>query len=127
MERSNVMEAKFELRPIPKPRMTVRDKWAHRPIVDRYFMFKDALHLLANKQKFVLPDEYEIVFYLEMPKSWGKKKKVEYLGKPHQAKPDLDNLVKAFQDALVCEDMRVYKTLSEKYWSDNDLIVVRWQ
>ncbi len=40
-----------------------------------------------------------MVFYMPMPKSWSKKKKAEMVGRCHQQRPDLSNLVKAAEDA----------------------------
>lgn len=110
------MVLNWDIPPVPKPRMTRRDVWKKRPVVERYYRFKDAVRAMAAKDKFELPEEYEIIFYVEMPKSWSEKKKKEYDGKPHQQKPDLDNYVKAFQDALVDEDSYVYKLTASKFW-----------
>ena len=44
-----------------------------------------------------------------MPKSWSKKKKAEYDGKPHQQKPDIDNYLKGYMDALLDEDCKVWR------------------
>jgi Holliday junction resolvase RusA-like endonuclease len=45
-----------------------------------------------------------ITFFIPVPRSWAKKKKKLYHGTLHQAKPDLDNLLKAMTDALLSED-----------------------
>lgn len=116
----------FQILPIPKPRMTQRDKWKKRPIVERYYRYKDELNRQAKIAGFKLPDKYVIEFHLKIPEYWSKKRKNQLIGAPHQQKPDLDNLIKAFQDALECEDMQVYELKAKKLWSDTNLIIVRY-
>ena len=41
-----------------------------------------------------------IVFEMQIPESWSKKKKLECVGKEHFSKPDIDNLQKFAQDVL---------------------------
>lgn len=105
--------------PVPKPRMTQRDKWQRRPGVVRYYAFKDALRewVENNKSLFVsLSYTYQLVFYIPVPKSWSNKKKSAMHLKPHRQTPDKDNLEKAFLDALMTNDAHVYSSLVEKYW-----------
>ena len=59
-----------------------------------------------------------------MPASWSEKKKKEMDGKPHQQKPDIDNLEKAFLDALCKDDSYVYAHAGEKYWGREGAITV---
>lgn len=104
--------------PVAKPRMTQRDRWAKRPAVVRYHEFCDELRLRWGNQE--VPEKVSIKFYLPMPKSWSKKKRKEMVWKPHQQRPDVDNLVKAFLDALCEEDSYIYGVRAEKYWSDDE-------
>jgi len=120
-------EVIFNIRPVPKPRMTRADKWKKRPVVEKYYSFKDNLNLQADLMNFKLPHKLSIDFHIEMPISWSKKRKEELLGKPHQNKPDIDNLGKAFLDALVCEDMEVYDLHLRKFWNNENLIIVRYE
>jgi len=113
----------IKIDPVPKPRMTRSDSWKHRPTVDRYYGFKDELVLACNKIGFKLPDKYKVEFFIKMSDSWSKKKKKEFEGKPHQQKPDLDNLVKAIQDCLVKEDSGIYHTEASKIWWTEGKIV----
>jgi len=117
----------WDVDPVPKPRMTRRDKWKKRPVVERYYAFKDALRLLAAKDKFTLPEEYEIDFFVAMPKSWSKVRKKAMDGNPHKNKPDLDNFIKAFQDALMDEDSYVHSIKATKRWSYEGKIVISTQ
>ena len=94
--------------------MTQRDKWAKRPAVVRYHAFCDGLRLLWGSR--VVPDSLHLVFVIEMPKSWSEKKKLMMEGQPHQQRPDIDNYIKAFLDALCEDDSYVYAVRAEKYW-----------
>ena len=114
-----------EVTPAPKPRMTQSDRWKKRPAVVRYYQYKDDLVFEALAQGFVLSDEVELDFYLPMPKSWSKKKQAEMNGKPHQAKPDIDNLAKAVMDALLGEDSHVWSLRARKFWSSQGSLIIK--
>jgi Holliday junction resolvase RusA-like endonuclease len=112
----------FEVTPVPKPRMTSADKYLHRPIVQRYWRYKDALNSLAPNWK--LPDERTwLIFVMPITKSWTKKKKALRLGQPHQQKPDKDNLEKGFLDAWG-EDKQFWDGRSTKVWGKSGSIYV---
>lgn len=107
----------FVVDPVGKPRMTQRDVWAKRPAVLRYRDFCDRLRAEAARQHYrPSMDGDRVVFWIEMPRSWSKKKRAQMYGEPHQQKPDLDNLLKAFLDALMGEDCTVWKITVEKRW-----------
>lgn len=112
---------KIDIVPVPKPRMTRADAWKKRPAVLRYWTFCDELRLKHKKK---VPDSLALIFYLPMPKSWSAKKKLSMEGKPHQGKPDIDNLQKSFLDALCEDDSYVYRIRAEKYWANRGSIVV---
>ena len=114
----------IDIKPIGKPRMTQRDKWAKRKCVVNYFTYCDALRSYVAESGMELTPTLDITFYIEMPKSWSKKKREAMYMKPHQSKPDLDNLVKAFCDALYDDDAGVYSIQCAKYWSDENEIKV---
>lgn len=122
------MRLVFYTRPVPKPRMTRRDKWAKRPCVVAYRAYKDALKKVASERNFKLPAVLHMNFYLAMPKSWSVKKRKEMWGMPHQQKPDLDNLIKGFQDAFTDEDGYVYRFKEcGKYWGEIDYIEIVYE
>lgn len=100
--------------PVPKPRMTQSDKWKKRPAVLRYRDYKDHLNLLVKGS---LEATFDVVFYVPMPTSWSETKKRDMEGKPHQQKPDIDNYLKAFMDALCEDDSYVYDVRARKYWA----------
>lgn len=61
---------------------------------------------------------------MPMPNSWSEKKKAQFDGKPHQQKPDWDNLAKAFCDALCADDSYIYDVRAQKYWARTGSIEV---
>jgi Holliday junction resolvase RusA-like endonuclease len=117
----------IDIVPVPKPRMTQRDKWLDppRPCAGRYFAFCEELRLKCPR----LPESWAtgivvIDFYLPMPASWSKAKVAKHRGMPHQQKPDVDNLVKAFLDSVYDEDCHVYDEHGRKFWSDKGYIEI---
>jgi Holliday junction resolvase RusA-like endonuclease len=114
---------KLAIEPVGKPRMTQRDRWAKRPVVLRYFTYCDSLRSLVPSG-YVVPDQLTLRFYISMPKSWSAKKRGLLEGKSHQQRPDIDNLAKAFLDALCEEDSYVSHLRLEKYWSTSGAIEV---
>ena len=110
----------IKVNPIPKPRMTRSDKWKKRKCVQEYWDFKDQLKEIENYYS----DRLYINFYLPMPKSWSNKKRLEKINTPHDQKPDLDNLLKAYMDATMPEDKQVWDVKASKYWSEEGAIVI---
>jgi Holliday junction resolvase RusA-like endonuclease len=51
-----------------------------------------------------------------MPASWSQKKRDRLCGQPHQSKPDIDNLIKGFMDALLKDDARIWEVRASKVW-----------
>ncbi len=122
--------------PMGAPRMTRLDRWTDvakgkgRPVVLRYFKYRDELRLWLPGYR--LPDRLELTFLIPMPKSWSKKKRAELVGCPHQDTPDTDNLVKGFMDAFNRDehgdkltDCHVYAITAEKYWAEQGSIELR--
>lgn len=120
----------FPITPIPAPRMTqgqlkllhihdvalTRTDLATKRRLQKYFSFKEALAHLAKKQRFKLPDHgFHITFYLP-----HRLKGPELEDTPHQQKPDLDNLVKAFKDALSAKDQIIWDYRISKRWTIGD-------
>lgn len=117
----------FNIDPNPKPRMTKRDRWKKRPVVNKYHSFKDLLRLEANKFGIqTLPGSIEsLIFVIPMSDSWSEKKKIKYDKTPHIQRPDLDNLLKAVQDCLCTEDSHIWNigTL-RKVWGRTGKIII---
>jgi Holliday junction resolvase RusA-like endonuclease len=118
------MKYLFNITPMGKPRMTQSDKWNERKPVMEYLAFKQELNLKANILKYKMGSKISLVFYIPMPYSWSEKKKTEMDGQVHQQKPDIDNLVKAFTDALTGDDAHIYEIHAYKYWSRKPMIEV---
>lgn len=115
-------EKVYNITPLGKPRMTRADKWKKRPEVLRYRAFCDEVRL----NKVTLQESgYHVIFVLPMPPSWSKKKRALMDGKPHQQKPDKDNLEKALLDALFGEDSHIWDGRVTKIWGETGKIVIR--
>ncbi len=112
---------KYDITPVPKPRMTRADRWKKRPCTERYWAFKDEVRRL----KIEVPESgSHIIFVIAMPKSWSKKKKHEFDGKPHQQRPDKDNLEKALLDAIFDEDCQIWDSRVTKVWGYYGAIIL---
>lgn len=115
----------FDLPPVAKPRMTRRDVWKKRPVVERYKDWRTAMQLIANTKQYVPAEILEITFDVAMPTSWSKKKRLEMVGTPHRVRPDLDNYIKSFQDSLCKEDSYIWRYRDvKKIWAEKGYIVV---
>ncbi|MBK0000313.1 MULTISPECIES: RusA family crossover junction endodeoxyribonuclease [Erwiniaceae] len=109
----------YDICPLPKPRMTQRDRWAKRPVVLRYRAYCDEVRL----KRLQLPvSGCHVTFVLPMPASWSKKKRSASIGQPHQQKPDVDNLMKALMDALFADDSSVWDFRVSKIWGETGSI-----
>lgn len=106
----------FERDPVPKPRMTQRDKWKRRPVVLAYRDYCDDIRALAMAAGWEPSGALYLRFVVAMPSSWPKYKKEALAGEPHQERPDIDNYVKAFLDAFG-EDKTVWKLDIEARWA----------
>ena len=112
----------YPITPVPKPRMTQRDKWAKRPPVMRYRAFADDCRLHGVEVPLC---DYHVTFYLPMPKSWTKAKREKMNGQPHQQRPDKDNLEKALLDAVMTEDCAVWDGRATKRWAYTGHITIK--
>ena len=114
---------KIDIDPVAKPRQTQQDKFMKRPPVLRYRAFAEELSYKVRG----LPVSYidTIIFRIAMPKSWSRKRREQMLGMAHEAKPDFDNLAKAFYDALLKNDSAVWNVRLIKVWDYKGSIEVR--
>jgi Holliday junction resolvase RusA-like endonuclease len=121
---------KFNITPVPKPRMTQKDKKrrgvAPRPPVARYNAFKREVELLITPHIKDLNGAH-ITFHMPTPKSWGRAKMIEHEGTPHKSTPDLDNLLKALMDAMYLDDKCVHTiNFLGKRWAREGAIEINW-
>jgi len=110
---------KYPYPPMAKPRMTRADSWKKRPIVLKYWDFKDHIKSWAIRENFKLGNEIYVIFHIPMPKSWSKLKKTQMIFADHQQRPDVDNLLKGLMDAFLDEDSHVHTVYAQKFW-DNE-------
>lgn len=127
----------WEVNPCSAPRMTRSDMWKldpnhknpkqrQRPVVTKWFKYERFIQSVSLENKFTLQKSLNIHFFIPMADSWSKKKRLEKGGKPHDATPDIDNLLKGFMDASASQDSFVYKVCAEKTWSEKGYVVV-WE
>lgn len=111
----------YRINPVPKPRMTRKDKWNPSEAAQRYFAYRDEVRL----HKVTIPEaDYHVVFVLPMPDSWSGRKKARYIGSGHQQKPDKDNLEKGLLDAVYGDDCVVWDGRATKMWGNTGAIIV---
>jgi len=115
---------RIEIDPVPKPRMTQSDRWKKRPCVLRYRSFCDELRAKTLTARYVPDGQIKVDFVVPMPPSWTKKKRQQMNLDPHRQTPDLDNLVKAFLDALMVDDSGIHSINAKKIWGDIGQIII---
>ena len=111
-----------DIDPLPKPRMVRSDSWKKRPIVLRYWMYKDEMKLKCRR--FKLGAAFKVVFVIPMPKSWSQKKRNLMEALPHQQRPDIDNLTKGLMDILCEEDSHIHWIEARKVWGTHGKIII---
>jgi Holliday junction resolvase RusA-like endonuclease len=116
------MKYTFNIDPIPKPRMTKNSAYLYTD----YWNYKKELLRQAKELNYTLPDILsDITFVIAMPPSWPTKKKILMDRKPHQQRPDLDNLLKSFFDSLAMEDKQIHTLKNvRKIWGLTGQIIV---
>jgi|LakMenEpi03Aug12_release.lakeMendotaPanAssembly.Ray.scaffolds.fasta_scaffold327006_3 Holliday junction resolvase RusA-like endonuclease len=122
-----VQYLRWDVTPFPKPRMTRRDVWLkppRKPVLE-YRKYSDAIKILSLRDKYFVGNPLSLIFVMPMPKSWSGKKCERMCGQPHMVKPDLDNLIKAFKDAL-CENDSFVHTYGcmKKVWGYEGAIII---
>jgi Holliday junction resolvase RusA-like endonuclease len=124
---SQVQDLIWDVDPVSKPRMTQRDKWlkpARKPVAE-YYVFKRCLEAFSLRDKYVVTNCLSLIFVIQMPASWSKKKRHSMNGQPHTVKPDLDNLIKAFKDSLCENDSHIHTyDQMRKVWGTSGAIII---
>lgn len=124
------MNYSFIIQPVPasRPRVTKRGVFYGK----RYTAFKKEIAPLIASKNFDMVESGAIAvttqFFIQMPKSWSKKKKEAMNNTYHIAKPDIDNFNKAIYDALSGyawgDDCQIAVSHSLKKWAYEPEIIV---
>lgn len=113
----------FDITPIGYKRMTRFSKF--NPEMQSYYVYKGMVGALAIQKRFKLPDQFQVVFIVPMAPSWSKAKRELMEGRPHQQKPDVDNLLKALLDALrPGADQTIWDVSARKLWGNKGSISI---
>lgn len=115
MEGYECREFTVKVHPLGKPRMTRRDQFIKRPIVEEYWAYKAVLREHAGPLP-TNPDMVLAIAWLPMPKSWTEKKQKALDGQPCRQKPDWDNIAKGICDSLFDDDSGIWVGSTIKYW-----------
>ena len=99
-------------KPVGKPRMTRKDKWANRKCVTRYWAWCDlardaAFRNVAKQETLDCPTKVQVVAWFSHKTRRG----------PHLLKPDGDNILKSVCDALFTNDQMIYHKQVIKQWT----------
>lgn len=102
------------------PRANLRPPGLKRLLrIERYNDYKIELLAEARRNHFTIPPTgLSVTFYFPIPKTWSKKKRKLHHGMLMQSRPDLDNTIKGFFDALVSEDKYIANIHATKRWAD---------
>ena len=118
------MKKVFYITPVPaaRPRVT---RWSTF-YPKKYTQFKEDMEMAVNDIQFV-PFEgniyAQIDFFIQIPKSWSKKKKLAKQGTYCDNNADIDNYCKSILDALngvyYEDDRQVVMLRARMFWSNN--------
>lgn len=118
------MKKTFYINPCPaaRPRVT---RWSvFYP--KKYTQFREDMELAVGDVQFTpfdIPIYARLDFFVQIPKSWSKKKKAENEGKFCTNNSDIDNYCKAILDSLngvyYQDDRQIVMIRARKYWSED--------
>lgn len=115
-------------RPVPKGHKIIRVRGASRIMInDKSRVWQDAAKIYAQqamsgKEPFAGPVRVDIVYHIEVPKSWSGKKKKEAMGNyvTGRGVGDIDNFLENTFDVLngiiIKDDSQIAEQYSVKYW-----------
>lgn len=117
--------------PMVKPRMTQRDKWKKRPVVERYFAFRDQIRawILEDRVE-ILGQGSHIIYRIQVLDRFSEIKKHSLIGRPHRGTldrapaMDKDNLDKGLLDAFFDDDSHIWNSESTKLWHTHGEIII---
>lgn len=111
------------IHPKPAPRITHQGRFTKKAFC--YYAYKEYIKMYCAANNFSLSEKIRITFYIPIGKSISKKERAKRLGNPHKFRPDLGNLIKAVEDALLEDDSAIwYYEKMQKIWSETGKIVV---
>lgn len=125
----------FDINPCPAPRMTRSDQWKvdpfhkdpekrQRPVITRYFAWRDAFRLMSSQKGYVLDERLHAVFVFPFPEYFSKKKRADLLHQPHKQRPDADNNAKSIMDCFGVDDGYVWDLRAVKIWGEKGQILI---
>jgi Holliday junction resolvase RusA-like endonuclease len=120
-------ELVIEIEPMGAPRVTRNSRWGNKKVegaIERYDVLKAKIKGDCALLGYKLSGKLTVRFELTMPKSWSKKDRDLHRGRPHQSKPDLDNMIKAVMDAFGADDSHVHTITASKIWAEKGRIVI---
>jgi Holliday junction resolvase RusA-like endonuclease len=111
----------LDIEPIGAVRTTQKQMFADKRY-KKYMVWKDDIRILWNAElikRGIKPEEFKfseiksITFVVTVPMSISLskaklKEREDRVDMPHQMKPDIDNMLKAFMDAIMKEDSHVH-------------------
>lgn len=113
----------YQLLGVPKPLSRPRFSKGHVYNEQKSEMLIDYLSIKnqhGKKSLFRDPLHLDITFIFEIPKSYSIKRKSLIINKPHQVRPDIDNLLKYIMDvctgALYTDDKLITSISAEKIY-----------
>lgn len=96
-----------------------QDGFLRKRRLERYNQYKMDLIEEAAEKAYKMTDEITVLFCIPVPPSWRGRKKARHHFTAHRSKPDVDNLCKAFMDALKpTKDHVVHTLIAKKIWVD---------
>lgn len=111
-----MVAASISVVPRGKPTLTARSKHRH---LDYYQNYCQTILTGFNRlQKFKTAEAIEVHAFFETtdPKLWGK---------PHRGKPDMTNILKGVEDALIHDDSQVWSEVARKLWAPESRMEIR--
>jgi Holliday junction resolvase RusA-like endonuclease len=121
------MKIEIDINPMGAVRTTQRAKFTDERF-KRYQSYKTALMMFLRGYNIrQCPEVFRIQFVMPFPVSYTQKQCKEKVCKPHQYKPDLDNLVKGFMDCFGKDDSGVHRIEAEKVWGYEGKIILEFE
>ncbi len=90
-----------------------------------YCEYKDEVRRYAKPASVV--SGVDVVAWFKVTESWSKKEKAAKVWTRMEQKPDTDNIIKGVMDACMVKDEMVSLTFGVKWWSDMDVLWIRWR